>query len=200
MPAAPTKPEIDLRPLYAMAGLTDLVASTLRDRVAHNRDETLRRWAELKEKAPTLPQATVHRLISLPGQASSYLAEAENRYGQLADRGRTAVNRLPVPPWVERFVPTTADRPEATAAEPAAPNRGAEGSGEPRKQAATKARASTSASRSGSKATTGGAGSTSTTSRASSSKASARKSAGAGSAAGTKSAAKKASPKSDSTR
>lgn len=114
MPVAPPKP--DLRPLYAMAGLTDLVASTVRERVEHNRVETARRWAELKQKVPTLPQVTIQRLISLPGQATSYLAEAETRYGQLADRGKVAVGNLPVPPWAERFVPKapTAPQPATT--------------------------------------------------------------------------------------
>ncbi|SDS42255.1 hypothetical protein [Microlunatus soli] len=101
---APSMSERSLRPLYAAAGLTDLIASTVRVRIAENRTETARRWTELKEKVPTLPQQTVQRLFSLPGQAGSYLTAAETRYDELADRGKEAVGNMPIPPWAERFV------------------------------------------------------------------------------------------------
>lgn len=112
---APTLSERDLRPFYAVAGLTDLVASTVRERIAENRTQTARRWAELKEKAPTLPQQTAQRLFSLPSQAGSYLTEVEARYDELAGRGKDAVSNLPFPPWAGRFVakpsePTTEDK------------------------------------------------------------------------------------------
>lgn len=109
---APALSERGLRPLYAAAGLTDLIASTVRDQIAENRSETARRWAELKEKAPTLPQQTVQRLVSLPGRAGSYLAQAETRYDELAGRGKEAVGNLPIPPWAERFVARQSEQSE----------------------------------------------------------------------------------------
>jgi hypothetical protein len=86
----------ELRPLYAAAGLTDLIAAALRDRLAHAQGEAVQRWADLKQKAPDMPvalsRATRERISVLQTRAGQVAAEAGTTYNELAERGKGPVD------------------------------------------------------------------------------------------------------------
>jgi hypothetical protein len=93
----PSRTTPDFRTLYAAAGLTDLIASTMRDRLSRAQAEAVQRWTEAKQKAPEVPirlsRLTRDRITGLPAQAGQFVSEAESAYNDLAGRGRGAVQR-----------------------------------------------------------------------------------------------------------
>jgi hypothetical protein len=109
--------ESDFAPLYAVAGLTDLLAASVKETLVHSREKAVQRVAELHRKPAQLEQQArqsadrVTRLIkSVPeqvraipqlkvrlGEARShftqnYLPQAGNAYADLAGRGKRAVD------------------------------------------------------------------------------------------------------------
>ncbi len=86
----------DLRPLYAAAGLTDLIAETLRHRLERGQHEAAQRWNDLVQSPPRMPvalsPATRQRITDLQNRAGRVIADAETTYNQLAGRGKGAVD------------------------------------------------------------------------------------------------------------
>lgn len=93
----------DLTPLYAVAGLTDVAVAGIRTTLAHSQERAAQRVSELRSRplpqaddlarfVRTLPEQARTRLVDVQTQASSYLAEAEAAYVELAGRGKRAVD------------------------------------------------------------------------------------------------------------
>ena len=94
--------ESDFAPLYAVAGLTDLLQETAAQRLADLRTRQtavqgrVRGGAdELVKFVGTIPaqvKALPEQVKGLPSAARTQVAEAGNRYGDLAGRGKRAVD------------------------------------------------------------------------------------------------------------
>ena len=98
--------ESTLTPLYAMAGLTDALAETARNklnetheraeglqsRARQNADDLAKFIADLPAQLKALPQTTRDRAAQLSEQATSYRDEAATRYENLAGRGKRRVD------------------------------------------------------------------------------------------------------------
>jgi hypothetical protein len=102
--------ESDFATLYALAGLTDALAAQVRAALVETRsklqskpaeleaqakantDELAKFWKSLPEQVKTLPDTTKTRLADLQKQAEKLLAEAGGAYGDLAGRGKRAVD------------------------------------------------------------------------------------------------------------
>jgi hypothetical protein len=109
--------ESDYAPLYAVAGLTDALAEVLRGALAETQGKANKRIAALQDKRPeltkqakesaeelrtfvitlpdqikNLPESTRARIAELQKQANELLAQANTAYGELAGRGKLAVD------------------------------------------------------------------------------------------------------------
>ncbi len=113
----PRTPEDDLAPFYAVAGLADVIAETLREtlaarqrkaeeRLAEIRDRRLERVEQarvnadelreflstLPEQFRALPETTRTRLAEVQRQTEELLAQAGDTYSALAGRGKRVVD------------------------------------------------------------------------------------------------------------
>lgn len=111
--------ESDYAALYAVAGLTDALAETLKGALADTQQRASKRLTELQEKRPELskqakagadelrtfvitlpeqfkqlPEATKARIAELQKQANDLLAQATTTYGDFAGRGKQAVDEV----------------------------------------------------------------------------------------------------------
>jgi hypothetical protein len=104
--------ESDYTPFYAFAGLTDVLAETVRktmlerqQRAAElqalriqqskaNAEEIRKFVVTLPEQLKALPEATRTRLAELQKEAAELIAQANGTYSQLAGRGKRAVDDL----------------------------------------------------------------------------------------------------------
>lgn len=109
--------ESDLAPLYALAGLTDLFAETLRATITQSQERTAKRVADLQGKRPefeallrhqadelnkllrslpeqvkSLPESSRSRIADFTEQAQALVSQAEGAYGEFVGRGRRAVD------------------------------------------------------------------------------------------------------------
>ncbi|MCW2810870.1 MAG: hypothetical protein JWP61_1328, partial [Friedmanniella sp.] len=102
--------ESDYTPLYAVAGLTDVVAEAVRKNVTESQERAARRQAEraaqvkanadevrqflstLPVQLKTLPQTTRERLTDLQQQAGVLRTQATSTYTELAGRGKRVVD------------------------------------------------------------------------------------------------------------
>jgi len=109
--------ESDYAPLYAVAGLTDALAEVLKNALAETQGKANKRLAALQDKRPeltkqakesaeelrtfvitlpdqfkNLPESTRARIAELQKQANELLAQANTAYGELAGRGKLAVD------------------------------------------------------------------------------------------------------------
>ena len=109
--------ESDYTPLYAVAGLTDALADALKSALADTQGKASRKLNELSGKRPVLeqqakesadevrtfvitlpeqfknlPESTKARIAELQKQANELIAQATNTYGDLAGRGKQAVD------------------------------------------------------------------------------------------------------------
>ena len=109
--------ESDYAPLYAVAGLTDALSEVLRSALADTQGKASKRLAALQSKRPeltkqakesadelrtfvitlpdqikNLPESTRARIAELQNQANELLAQANTTYGELAGRGKLAVD------------------------------------------------------------------------------------------------------------
>ncbi len=109
--------ESGITPLYAVAGLTDAVASTLKSSLTATQEKANQRFAELQgkreeqarqakatvaelntfvrslpEQVKTLPEVTKARISELQKQASELVAEVNTTYAELAGRGKRIVD------------------------------------------------------------------------------------------------------------
>jgi hypothetical protein len=109
--------ESDYAPLYAVAGLTDALSEVLRSALADTQGKASKRLAALQSKRPeltkqakesadelrtfvitlpdqikNLPESTRARIAELQEQANELLAQANTTYGELAGRGKLAVD------------------------------------------------------------------------------------------------------------
>jgi hypothetical protein len=109
--------ESDYAPLYAVAGLTDALAEVLRSALAETQGKASKRLAALQSKRPelskqaresaeelrtfvitlpdqikNLPESTRARIAELQKQANELLVQANTAYGELAGRGKLAVD------------------------------------------------------------------------------------------------------------
>jgi hypothetical protein len=109
--------ESDYAPLYAVAGLTDALAEVLRSALAETQGKASKRLAALQSKRPelsmqaresadelrtfvitlpdqikNLPESTRARIAELQKQANELLVQANTTYGELAGRGKLAVD------------------------------------------------------------------------------------------------------------
>ena len=109
--------ESDYAALYAVAGLTDALAETLKGALADTQQRASKRLTELQEKRPELskqakagadelrtfvitlpdqfkhlPDTTKARIAELQRQANDLLAQATSAYGDYAVRGKQAVD------------------------------------------------------------------------------------------------------------
>ena len=109
--------ESDYAPLYAVAGLTDALSEVLRSALADTQGKASKRLAALQSKRPeltkqakesadelrtfvitlpdqikNLPESTRARIAELQKQANELLAQANTTYGELAGRGKLAVD------------------------------------------------------------------------------------------------------------
>jgi hypothetical protein len=109
--------ESDYAPLYAVAGLTDALSEVLRSALADTQGQASKRLAALQSKRPeltkqakesadelrtfvitlpdqikNLPESTRARIAELQKQANELLAQANTTYGELAGRGKIAVD------------------------------------------------------------------------------------------------------------
>lgn len=102
--------ESDFATLYALAGLTDALAAQVKAALVETRgklqskpaeleaqakvnaDELAKFWKSLPDHVKTLPDTTKSRLADLQKQAEKLLAEAGGTYGDLAGRGKRAVD------------------------------------------------------------------------------------------------------------
>jgi len=113
----PKSVDPDLTPLYAVAGLADVLAETIRDNVAARQRRAEERLAEIRdrrlerveqarvnadelreflstlpEQLRTLPETTRARLAEIQRQTEELLAQASDTYGALAGRGKRVVD------------------------------------------------------------------------------------------------------------
>jgi hypothetical protein len=113
----PKHDETDLTPLYAVAGLADIIAETFRETVAARQRKTEERLAEIRdrrlerveqarvnadelreflstlpEQFRSLPETTRIRLAELQRQTEELLAQAGDTYSSLAGRGKRVVD------------------------------------------------------------------------------------------------------------
>jgi hypothetical protein len=111
--------ESDYAALYAVAGLTDALAEALKGALADTQQKASKRLTELQGKRPELsqqakagadelrtfvitlpeqfkqlPEATKARIAELQKQANDLLAQATTTYGDLAGRGKQAVDEV----------------------------------------------------------------------------------------------------------
>jgi hypothetical protein len=109
--------ESDYAPLYAVAGLTDALAEVLRSALAETQGKASERIAALQSKRPelskqardsaeelrtfvitlpdqikNLPESTRARIAELQKQANELRVQANTAYGELAGRGKLAVD------------------------------------------------------------------------------------------------------------
>jgi hypothetical protein len=109
--------ESELAPLYAVAGLTEALAEALRNALAETEGRASQRLSALRSRRPelgkqvkegadelrtfvitlpdqikNLPESTRVRLAELQKQANELLAQANTTYGELAGRGKRAVD------------------------------------------------------------------------------------------------------------
>jgi len=109
--------ESDYAPLYAVAGLTDALSEVLRSALADTQGKASKRLAALQSKRPeltkqakesadelrtfvitlpdqikNLPESTRARIAELQKQANELLVQANTTYGELAGRGKLAVD------------------------------------------------------------------------------------------------------------
>jgi hypothetical protein len=102
--------ESDYTPLYAAAGLTDLVAESIKNIVVTTQEKATKRITELStrsteqaksatvfvrtlpEQVKALPETTKARLAELEKQRRELLAEAGTTYVDLAGRGKKVVD------------------------------------------------------------------------------------------------------------
>jgi uncharacterized protein YoxC len=116
-PAPQSAVESDYAPLYAMAGLTDVVATSVKDGLKHSSERAAKRMAELQsrpaqleqqvktnadelsrrikampEQVKALPETTKARIVEMQRQIQAYLDEASHAYAELAGRGKRAVD------------------------------------------------------------------------------------------------------------
>ncbi len=113
--------ESDYAPFYAMAGLTDVLASTVRESLQHTQERAAKRMAdrvavlqsrpaqleqralanaeELTKRIKTvpgqvkaLPETTKARVAEMQHQIQAYLDQASTTYADLAGRGKRAVD------------------------------------------------------------------------------------------------------------
>jgi hypothetical protein len=109
--------ESELAPLYAVAGLTEALAEALRNALAETEGRASQRLSALRSRRPelgkqvkegadelrtfvitlpdqikNLPESTRVRLTELQKQANELLAQANTTYGELAGRGKRAVD------------------------------------------------------------------------------------------------------------
>jgi chromosome segregation ATPase len=107
----------DYAALYAVAGLTDALAEALKGALAETQQKASKRLTELQSKRPELsqqakasaeelrtfvitlpeqfkhlPEATKARIAELQQQANDLMAQATTTYGELAERGKHAVD------------------------------------------------------------------------------------------------------------
>lgn len=107
----------DFAPLYAVAGLTEAFAATVRGTLASTQERAAERVSQLQrkpgqleqqaklsaddisqlirsfpEQVKALPERTKTRLTEVQKRAQSYLAEATNTYAELAGRGKLVVD------------------------------------------------------------------------------------------------------------
>jgi ABC-type transporter Mla subunit MlaD len=113
----PKHDETDLTPLYAVAGLADIIAETFRETVAARQRKAEERLAEIRdrrlerveqarvnadelreflstlpEQFRSLPETTRVRLAELQRQTEELLAQAGDTYSSLAGRGKRVVD------------------------------------------------------------------------------------------------------------
>jgi hypothetical protein len=111
--------ESDYAALYAVAGLTDALADALKSALADTQQKASKRLSDLQEKRPELskqakagaeelrtfvitlpeqfkhlPESTKARIAELQKQANELLAHATSSYGDLAGRGKQAVDEV----------------------------------------------------------------------------------------------------------
>ena len=106
--------ESDYAPLYAVAGLTDVLAETLKANIIESQDRATRRMVEAQAKRTeqaranaeelrrliasvpvtlkALPETTRARLNELQQQANGIVAQVNSTYTELAGRGKRAVD------------------------------------------------------------------------------------------------------------
>jgi hypothetical protein len=96
----------DLTPLYAVAGLTEVVATTVHSTLAQTGDRAGKRLVELQHKPAelgsaartlrrqlkALPDAGAARLVEAQSQVRNLLAGVTTTYGDLAGRGKRVVD------------------------------------------------------------------------------------------------------------
>ena len=115
--ARTSAPQSDLAPFYAVAGLTDAVADSLRTGLAETRSLAATRVADLQGRSSTLeaqakttaeeinkairslpaqvkalPETTKARLAEAQKRAEALIAEANTAYGEYAGRGKRVVD------------------------------------------------------------------------------------------------------------
>jgi hypothetical protein len=111
--------ESDYATLYAVAGLTDALAETLKSALADTQLKASKRISDLQAKRPdlskqakagaeelrtfvitlpeqfkNLPEATKARIAELQKQADGLIAQATTTYGDFAGRGKQAVDEV----------------------------------------------------------------------------------------------------------
>lgn len=109
--------ESDYTPLYAAAGLTDLVAESIKNVVLSTQEKATKRFTELQssfaelqskgneqaksasgfvkglpEQVKALPETTKARLADLEQQRKEFLSEATTTYADLAGRGKKVID------------------------------------------------------------------------------------------------------------
>lgn len=134
--------ESDYAPLYAVAGLTEALAEALKNALAETQGRASERLSALQSRRPdlskqvkegadelrtfvitlpeqikNLPESTRARLAELQKQANELLAQANTTYGDLAGRGKRAVDDAV---GSARQISAKATRSAATATESAA--------------------------------------------------------------------------------
>ena len=117
MPRNDRSTDPDLTPFYAVAGLADVIAETLRETLAARQQKAEARFAEIREKRlerveqarvnadelreflstlpeqfRALPETTRTRLAELQKQAEELLSQAGSTYSTLAGRGKRVVD------------------------------------------------------------------------------------------------------------
>jgi hypothetical protein len=85
--------ESDYTALYAAAGLTDLVAESIKNIVVTTQERATKRFSDLQAKrTEQAPETTKARLADLESQRKGLLAEAGSTYVDLAGRGKKVVD------------------------------------------------------------------------------------------------------------
>lgn len=83
--------ESDYAPFYAMAGLTDVLATTMRESLQHTQ-ERAKRIRTVPSQIKAFPETTKARVAEMQHQLHAYLDQASTTYADLAGRGKRAVD------------------------------------------------------------------------------------------------------------